>query len=195
MRPPFRWIAVLAGLVLATSAQAGHHSWDITEVYSNSSGSTQFVELFCPANGESGLGPFTLTSTTHTLNFVTNLPSATTQNTWVLCATSNFSSLPGGITPDYVIPANFFPTGGGTINYASGADTWNYGSVPTNGVDALQRNGSSQVNSPRNFAGGSGSVNLATTVPVTRSWGLIALVGAVLLLASGLLKRRSPAAA
>ena len=95
MRPPFRWIAVLALLFISTAAQAAHHSWTITEAYSNASGSTQFVELSCPNNGESGLGPFTLTSTTHTLNFVTNLPSATTQNTWVLCATSNFSSLPG----------------------------------------------------------------------------------------------------
>jgi len=195
MRPPFRWIAVLASLAFATSAQAGHHLWSITEIYSNSSGSTQFVELFCPDANEAGLGPFTLTSTTHTLNFTTNLPSTATANTWVLCATSNFSALPGGIVPDYIIPANFFPTGGGTINYASGTNVWNYGTVPTNGVDALQRNGSSAVNSPRNFAGGSGSVNLATTVPVTRSWGLVALIGAVLLLASGLLRRRAPIAA
>ena len=195
MRPPFRWIAVLAGLCLANTAHAAHHLWAITEAYSNASGSTQFVELFCPDANEQGLGPFTLTSTTHTLNFITNLPSSATANTWVLCATSNFSSLPGGITPDYIIPANFFPTGGGTLNYASGVNVWNYGAVPTNGIDALQRNGTNAVNSPHNFAGNSGSVNLATTVPATRSWGLIALVGAVLLLASGLLRRREPSAA
>ena len=195
MRPPFRWIAVLLGMTFASTAHAGHHLWAITEAYSNASGSTQFVELFCPDANEQGLGPFTLTSTTHTLNFTTNLPSTATANTWVLCATSNFSSLPGGITPDYIIPANFFPTGGGTLNYASGTNVWNYGTVPTNGVDALQRNGSSSPNSPHNFAGNSGSVNLATPVPVTRSWGLIALIGAALLLASGLLKRRVPAAA
>ena len=190
MRTPLRWMALLAGIFTATAAQAGHHSRSVTEIYSNSSGSTQFVELFCPVNGEAGLGPFTLTSTTNTLNFVTNLPSSTTANTWALCATSNFSALPGGITPDYIIPANFFPTGGGTINYASGAHIWNYGVVPTNGVSALQRNGSTAVNSPRNFAGAAGSVNLGTTVPAATSWGLIALVGAVLLFASGLLRRR-----
>lgn len=187
------WIALLLGLCAATSAQAGHHSWDITELYSNASGSTQYVELFCPVNGEAGLGPFTLTSTTNTLNFVTNLSTSATANTWVLCATSNFSGLPGGIIPDYVIPANFFPTAGGTINYAGGADVWNYGAVPTNGVLALQRNGSQATNSPRNFAGASGSVNLGTPVPAAPSWGILALVAAVLLLGSGLLRRRAPA--
>ena len=181
---------IVAGSLGATSAQAGHHSWDITELYSNSSGSVQYVELFCPVNGEAGLGPFTLTSTTNTLNFVTNLSSGFTANTWVLCATSNFSSLAGGIPPDYVIPANFFPTAGGTINYAGGADIWNYGAVPTSGILALQRNGSNATNSPRNFAGQSGSVNLGTPVPAAPTWGLLALIGAVLLLSSGLLRRR-----
>jgi hypothetical protein len=195
MRNNVRWMAALIGLFAATSAQAGHHSWDITELYSNSTGSVQYVELFCPANGEAGLGPFTLTSTTGSINFVTNLPSATTLNTWVLCATSNFASYPGGITPDYVIPAGFFPTAGGTINYAGGADVWAYGAVPTNGILALQRNGSTATNSPRNFAGGSGSVNLATPVPAAQTWVLFALVGAVLLAASGLLKKRAVARA
>jgi serralysin len=195
MRTTIRVIALLVGTFFATSAHAAHHLWALTEIYSNASGSTQFVEMFCPDANEQGLGPFTLASTTHSINFVTNLPSAATANTWVLAATSNFAGLPGGITPDYIIPANFFPTGGGTINYASGTNTWNYGVVPTDGVNALQRNGSSSTNSPHNFAGASGSVNLGTVVPATNSWGLIALVGAVLLLASGLLRRRSPTAA
>jgi hypothetical protein len=190
MRHRFLFSAALGGLLAATAAEAGHHSWDITELFSNSSGSVQYVELFCPANGESGLGPFTLTTGTNTLNFVTNLPSATTANTWVLCATAGFNSLPGGIVPDYIVPANFFPTGGGTINYAGGADIWNYTAVPTDGVLARQRNGTNATNSPRNFAGASGSVNLGTPVPATQSWALAALVGGILLVGSGLLRRR-----
>jgi hypothetical protein len=195
MRTRIATMAAFFAILAAPAAHAGHHSWDITELYSNSTGSTQFVELFCPNTGEAGLGPFTLTSTTNTLNFVTNLPSSSTANTWVLCATSNFASLPGGITPDYVIPANFFPTAGGTINYAGGADIWNYGAVPTNGLLALQRAGGTANNSPRNFAGASGFVNQAVPVPATQSWALLALVAAVLLAASGLLRRRAPQAA
>jgi hypothetical protein len=175
-------------MLAATSAHAGHHSWDLTEAFSNASGTVQYVEIFCPVNGEAGLGPFTLTSTTNTLNFVTNLGGAT-QNTWVLVATSNFASLSGGIAPDYIVPANFFPAAGGTFNYAGGADIWNYPAVPTDGVNALQRNGSSAVNSPRNFAGASGSVNLGV-LPAAPKWGIALLAGLMLFAASGLLRRR-----
>lgn len=182
-------LATSVALLAASAANAGHHSWDLTEAFSNSDGSVQFVELFCPVNGEAGLGPFTLTSTTNTLNFVTNLVGDT-QNTWVLCATAGFGALPGGVTPDYIIPSNFFPTAGGTFNYASGADIWNYGAVPTDGVLALQRNGSSAANSPINFAGESGSVNLGTPAPGVSTWGIGLLLGAMLLLGSGLLRRR-----
>jgi hypothetical protein len=182
-------------MLASTSAMAGHHSWDFTEAFSNADGSVQYVEIFCPVNGEAGLGPFTLTSTTNTLNFVTNLSTSTTMNTWVLVATSNFSGLAGGITPDYIVPANFFPVGGGTFNYAGGADIWNYGAVPTDGVNALQRNGSTAVNSPRNFAGASGSVNLAGGVPAAPKWGIALLIGLMLFAASGILRRRATATA
>jgi hypothetical protein len=188
MRTRLGALAVLVGLFTATSAQAGHHLWDTTEIFSNASGSVQFVELFTAANDEQGLGPFTLTSTTHTLNFVTSLPTNLTANTWVLVATSGFGALPGGVTPDYVVPASFFPTAGGTINYA-GVDIWNYGAVPTDGVLALQRNGSTATNSPHNFAGQSGSVNLGAAVPMTQTWGLLVLIGAILLASSGLLRK------
>jgi hypothetical protein len=190
MRTRLVTLATLFGILSAATAFAGHHSWDFTEAYSIASGTVQFVELFCPSNGEAGLGPFGLTSTTNSLNFVTNLSSSTTANTWVLCATSGFENLPGGVLPDYVIPANFFPTAGGTFNYAGGADVWNYGAVPTDGVLALQRNGSSANNSPTNFAGASGSISLAAAVPAVTLWGIAGLIGAVLLFASGLLRRR-----
>jgi hypothetical protein len=67
---------------------------------------------------------------------------------------------------------------------------WNYGAVPTDGVLALQRNGSSANNSPTNFAGASGSISLAAAVPAVTLWGIAGLIGAVLLFASGLLRRR-----
>ena len=31
---------------------------------------------------------------------------------------------------DFIIPAGFLATGGGTLNYASGTDTWVYGALP-----------------------------------------------------------------
>jgi len=182
---------VFAGVLAASAAFAGHHSWDFTEAFSNGSGSVQFVELHCPVNGEAGLGPFTMTSTTNTLNFVTNLPSTSTADTWVLCATSGFGSIPGGVTPDYVIPANFFPTAGGTLTYAGGADVWNYGAVPTDGVSSLLRGGGTAANTPTNFAGASGSVNFVDQFPGAPAWALGVMMGALLLAGSGLLRRRT----
>lgn len=183
-------LVVLLATVVAGPVRAGHHSWDFTEIYSNASGSVQFVELFCPVNGEAGLGPFGITCGANSMTFVTDLPGATA-NTWVLVATSNFSSLPGAVTPDYVLPANFFPTGGGTLNYAGGADVWAYGTVPTNGVQSLLRNGSTATNTPKNFAGQQGQVNTAVATPMLGSWGIVLLLGALLLAASGMLRRRA----
>ena len=190
MRNRLGLLAAILGLFAASTAQAAHHLWDFTEMYSNASGSVQFVELFTAAAGEQAIGPFTVATGTNTLNFVTNLPSTATANTSILVATAGFASLPGGVTPDYIVPANFFATGGGTLNYASGVKTWTYGAVPTDGVHSLLRNGSTAINSPTNFAGQSGSVNLATGVPMMQTWGLIVLVGALLLAASGLMRRR-----
>jgi hypothetical protein len=183
-------LATVVGLAVAATAQAGHHLWDFTEIYSNASGTIQYIELFTADNNEQGVGPFNVTAGGHTVNFVTNLPTALTANTWILIATPKFAGLPGAITPDYILPQeNFFPTGGGTMNYAGGADIWNYGTVPTNGELALQRNGTSASNTPRNFNGGSGHVNLAA-VPAVGSCTTVLLVGGLLLVSSGLLVRR-----
>lgn len=190
MRTRLVAFATAVGLLIASTSQAAHHLWVFSEIFSNADGSAQYMKMFTSASGEQSVGAFSITSNTHTFNFVTNLPSSATANTWILVATSNFSGLPGGVSPDYIIPANFFPTGGGTLNYASGVQIWNYGTVPTDGVLALHRDGTTGTNAPTNFAGQSGSVNLTTSVPMVQTWGLILLVGALLLAASGLLRKR-----
>jgi hypothetical protein len=186
-------VALVAGLLLPSTSHAGHHLWKFSQLFSNASGSVQFVQLFTADAGEPGVGPFTVTTNGgHVFNFVTNLPTSATANTWILIATSNFAGLAGGVPPDYIVPAGFFATGGGTLNYA-GVDTWSYGAVPTDGVRSLMRDGSTPVNAPVNFAGQSGSVTLATAVPTVPKVGLVLLVGALLLTGSGLLRRRRAA--
>jgi hypothetical protein len=39
-------LATVVGLAIAATAQAGHHLWDFTEIYSNASGTIQYIELF-----------------------------------------------------------------------------------------------------------------------------------------------------
>jgi len=186
--------AALGGLLLAASspARAGHHLWRLSELFSNASGSVQYVQLFVNEANEQGVGPFTITASGHTFNFVTNLPSTATANTWILVGTSNLATQPGGVAPDYVIPANFFSTGGGTMTYATSVDTWAYGAVPTDGRHSLMRDGTIPLNTATNFAGQIGSVSAVTApVPAVTSWGLAVLVGALLLAASGLLRKRA----
>jgi MYXO-CTERM domain-containing protein len=198
MRARLISLAAFAGLlILPSTSHAAHHLWRFTQLFSNASGSTQFAEMFTNDQGETALGSFTIVSGGNTLSFVTNLTpvTGTRTNNWLLVATSNFQALAGGVQPDYIIPANFFPTGGGTLNYASSTDIWTFGTVPTDGVHSLMRDGTTPVNSPINFAGTGGSVNLTTAVPAVPTFAIALLVGALLLAGSGLLRRRRSSAA
>jgi len=192
MRNRFVALAALVGLAFATPALAGHHLWTTSEIFSDATGSIQYIELFCPAAGEPNLGAFGMTASAHSFSFVTNLSSSATANTWVLIATSAYAATPGAVTPDYTlptIPGGFFNPAGGTMVYA-GLDTWNYGAVPTDGLHALARNGTTPVNTPTNFAGTTHTINVGTALPMFPTWGLVLLVGALLLAASGLIRKR-----
>ncbi len=182
--------AVLGALLVAAAspARAGHHLWRLTELFSNADGSVQYAQLFVNEANEQGVGPFTITASGHTFNFVTNLPSTATANTWILVATSNLASKAGGVAPDYIIPAGFFSTAGGTMDYA-GIDSWAYGTVPTDGRHALMRDGTTPLNTATNFAGQTGSVDAAVPVPAVTTWSLALLIGALLFAASGLLRK------
>jgi hypothetical protein len=198
---------VLAFVVLSVAGPsrsfAAHHLWSFSEAFSNASGSTQFVELFCTDAGESALGsgpggqPWTITSGGQTINLA-NLSTAVhdTANAHLLLATSNFAALPGAVPPDFIIPTGFLSTGGGTLNYASSTDVWAYGGLPTDGVHSLSRSGTTittTVNSPTNYSTGAvGSISLAAAaVPGLPKAGIAVLVGMLLLAGSGLLRRRS----
>jgi hypothetical protein len=189
---------VLAAVAVAvpSPSRAAHHLWKLTQIFSNASGSVQYIQLFTSDPSELSVNGFTITTSTgNSFSFGSNLPGTTT-NKWILVATGGLQNLPGGVTPDYLLPATggpFFATGGGTLNYAN-VDTWSYGTVPTDGVHSLMRDGSTPVNAAVNFAGQSGSLNLTTAVPAVPRWGIVLLVGGMLVAGSGLLRigRRPP---
>jgi hypothetical protein len=153
-------------------AKAAFHLWAVTEVYSSADGSVQFVRLtnnsiatteyFMTGHSISATGP----GGTHTFVFPADLPHTTTANKNFLIGTSNLSSIPGGITPDYVLTNTtpFLFPGGGTISVgiASSSETpASYTNLPTDGSSSLRGLGSSLVrtiNSPQNFAGQSNSI-------------------------------------
>ena len=74
----------------------------------------------------------------------------------MLVATPGFVAL-GILTPDYVMPANFVPIGGGTLNYA-GVHQVTFGPLPTDGTNAILATGQVVPNVATNFAGQSASV-------------------------------------
>ena len=180
--------AAFGALALASRpAVALVHLWDFTEVYSNADGSIQFVEFFTDTNFQFDMtGAFIHSAATGmNFSFPNDVPLATVDR-HLLVATAGFDTIPGGITPDFVLPANFVDTDGDIlslvdVNANEVVSSFFFGGLvplPTNGIDSLNRDFGDTlrfvaVNSPTNFAGDAGSV-----VPEP---------GTLLLLSSGLL--------
>ena len=159
------FLGMLCAVLSATlirPAHASFHTYQINELYSNADGSVQFIELH-EAQGfpsEIFLTGHTISVTkgvtTHTFTFPNDLPNVNTANRSVLIATQGYVAL-GLAAPDYIIPAGFLLTTGGTVNYA-GVDSVGYTSLPIDGVLSLNRAGTTGINSPANFSGQTGSI-------------------------------------
>ncbi len=186
--------------LLATSpaALAGSHTWRVNEVFSNPSGTIQFIELkeCCGGQFETGVPGHNLTSNTRSFLIPgAALPSPTSFKT-LLIATPAFAALPGMPTPDYVLPANmvpFFNPAGDTISYVPwDSMAFGAGQVPTDCTHSLNdSNGSNvvAVSSPTNYGGataalvncscagdaapfgGDGTVDVNDLLAVISTWG------------------------
>ncbi|HZL34134.1 MAG TPA: PEP-CTERM sorting domain-containing protein [Tepidisphaeraceae bacterium] len=176
------------GLGLPSIARATFHEWRIDELYSNASGTVQFIELQQPSfefDDERFVGSQILAESAlgHSFTFPSNLPGVPVADQNFLVATPGFASLPGAPTPDYVLPSNnWFSTAGDTLNYASGIDTLSFtgSQLPTDGINSINRAwGTTPLitgrETPTNFAG----------VPEPATLGLL-IIGAGL----GLMRRR-----
>lgn len=163
-------ITIATSWLPATAARATNHLWEISELYSNGPGTVQFVEMFNFNSLEGFLTGTQLIATsgseTHTFTFPSDLADPiNTANHRLLIATNGFGSLPGGVTPDYILPANFLFTTDGTLTFSASFDSVSYPSLPMDGRDSLTIDLSTHphvaapaVNSPTNFAGATGSV-------------------------------------
>lgn len=153
---------------------ASFHTFSIDELYSNADGNVQFVELLESSgfNGQNLLAGHALISSngsaTKTFMFPSNLSSSATANRRVLVATQGFADL-GIVRPDYIIPAGFLSTSGGTVDFA-GVSSIGYASLPVDGVLSRNAGGTTGVNSPTNFAGVSGSIPAALAPPQSGWW-------------------------
>jgi autotransporter-associated beta strand protein len=157
------WAAVVVGsLTIASTAHAAFHLWNISELYTNSSGTLQFIELSTTASGQNFVGSqqihITFGGQTHTFSVPSNLSTSTdTSNKEFLIGTAGIHAA-GAPTPDFVMPNGFLFSGGGTISFF-GANSGNYTALPTDGSMARVFGvGNNVVNNPQNFTGQVGQV-------------------------------------
>jgi hypothetical protein len=159
--------AVAVATMIAPPAQAAFHLWNIREIYTDASGSLQFIELFCPASGQTFLNgqQISVTSAGQTHTFTLNKdPSSDSLNHTLLFGTTGIHTA-GAPTPDFTIPNNFLFSGGGTINFF-GANSGTYTALPTDGILSRNWADGNGVNSPQNFAGQTGTI-VAVPEPAT----------------------------
>ncbi len=189
--------ALVLGCLVAlpvVSAQAGSHTWDVNEIFSDVTGTIQFIELIeagPPPGAESAVPGHTMSTTTDTVGFPIIGPAVAppTSGKHYLIGTAAFAALTGAPPLDATFDPGslpfFFTAGADSVSYEPW-DTLTYGAgvLPTDGVTSLNADLSTGVNSPTNSLGASGSVNVSggsSEIPVLSEWGLILF--ALLLLA------------
>lgn len=171
-------LCVLVGLAAAVwsrRAEATFHLWRIDQVYSNATGSIQYVDFVLPFtfDDESHLTGRQLSAglNSNTMTFGNDLPQVPVAGQHFLVATPGFATI-AGVTPDYTFPSSFVPffnRAGDTLNFAS-VDSFMFPALPSDNIRALNRNGSTAVNAPINFAGTTGSI---TDNPDTNGSGFV----------------------
>jgi hypothetical protein len=174
MNPIRKSVVVLAALGLASlagpGALGGEHTWDVWEVFSNSDGTIQFIELreTNGGAGEFGVNGNTVSVSPSNHTYVIPAPALTTSTAFksFLLATAGFDAIPGAPTPDRIIPANFIAMA--TDNTARfepwDTATWTAGTLPTNGIRSLTRTAANGPlveadNTPTNFAGDTATID------------------------------------
>jgi hypothetical protein len=171
-RSPLRALFAFLFAALASGpAAATFHLWSMTELYSNADGSVQFLEMIAQAPQQEFLAGHTLSASqggqVHTFNVTTSLPGDSAGHRMIF-ATQGFANL-GIVTPDVIVPNGFFFPGSGTVDWAS-ADVWNYAGLPSDGRLSLNRDGTTAVNSPLNFAGQTGTVTATSSSGASRNY-------------------------
>jgi len=157
-------------MMIATPARAAFHLWNLQELYSNSSGTLQFIELFTTSNTQTNFSvvrSIAVSNVGATLTNTFNLPTGTlapTANRSLLFGTAGIQAA-GGPAPDYIIPNGFLFPAGGSIAFF-GANGGAYTALPTNGVASrIWSSGlNNTINSPTNFAGVTSAVPEPTSL-------------------------------
>jgi hypothetical protein len=153
---------------IQSAALANFHLWDLSEIYSDESGDVLYIELFCAVNGQQFLNAHDLIATSDGNAVTFTFPGdsgSPTQDKFLLLATSNFASIPGAVTPDFILPDQFFDRTATNLqlNFGPGQDIINItgADIPFDGLSSLNllpATPTQTTNSPTNFAGNIGDI-------------------------------------
>jgi len=165
----------LAFLMIAAPVRGAFHLWEIREIYTDASGTLQFVEFFTTSGFEQFVGgqQVVVRNVGNTLQNTFTIPSnlsGSTANRSFLLGTAGIDPA-GGPAPDFVIPNNFLFANGGSISFF-GVNSGSYTALPTDGALSRTWGDGNALNSPQNFAGMGGTV-----VPEPSTFALFALSG------------------
>ena len=175
--------------MIPSPAQAAFHLWSIREVYTDVSGSLQFIELADASGFQNFVGSQQIQvsnvggTQTHTFTLPSGNLGGNTLGHALLFGTAGLAAA-GGPTPDYIIPNNFLFAAGGTLNVWNVGSSGPYSALPTDGSLSLTWGGGTAVNSPQNYAGQTGTI----VVPEPAAWTLF---GTGLTCMSFVLRRRN----
>ncbi len=162
-------LIVLISFILLTPTTQAVEAWQITEIFSNTDGTVQYVKLSTTSNNQQNLGGRTLRSLNaaggvgQTFTFPSNLNSSQTANKSVLIGTAALSGFTQ-LHVDYQLPSGFLFTEGGTVQLVDISSlTYQRTQLPRNGFQALRSDGAPVTANPVNFAGQSVTVDVAVT--------------------------------
>ena len=153
-------------LAVATTASAVPGTFEIEQIYSNASGTVQFVVIRDRGRNDCDSGEAFWTGETlrsfgspgpnQTYVFPNNLPTCATSGKRILIATQGFAAL-RLVTPDFVIPNGFIPLPNGEVEFA-GISVVQYTALPIDRVTAILADGTRVSNRATNLAGQSASI-------------------------------------
>ena len=153
---------VVGSLAIAPTARAAFHLWNVQELYTNSSGTLQFIEFSTTFSGQNFVGGQTISITsagvTHSFTMPSNLStSIDTTNKDFIIGTAGVQAA-GGPAPDFIIPSGFLFSAASSISFF-GANSGPYTALPIDGTMArVFTTGATVVNNPENFSGQTGEV-------------------------------------
>ena len=169
-------------LIVGRPAMAGSHTWKFAEVFSNADGTIQFIEFREPGadTAEFAINGHSMSSNTKVFAIGGAALTGNTAFKRFLVATPAFAALPGAPTPDRILPAGSVPFFS-RVNDTLACTGWpsfifSAGQLPTDGIHSLVCNTGTfvacnpadmvvAVNSPTNYAGATGSVDVSTPPP------------------------------